>query len=110
MGTPVLWFALVVYHSQLVLVGGMKYINEWSVGPVTKINSGHWTNMHSYIFNGGKLFLPWQLNGFSESAVEYSDNILSKYTAGGEGEQDSIDIVEVYNGHHWAKTQCDLSA
>ena len=42
--------------------------------------------------------------------MEYSDNILSKYTAGGEGEQDSIDIVEVYNGHHWAKTQCDLSA
>ena len=41
---------------------------------------------------------------YSASAVEYADNIL---VAGGKDEKYyAIDIVEVYNSHHWAKVQC----
>ncbi|MGJ8945913.1 hypothetical protein AB9K17_23780, partial [Salmonella enterica subsp. enterica serovar Kentucky] len=40
----------------------------------------------------------------SASTVELADNIL---VAGGhDNEERYIDIVEVYNGHHWAKAQC----
>ena len=33
--TPVYQFALITYHSQLVLVGGLEYVGEWNGGPVT---------------------------------------------------------------------------
>ena len=38
--TPVQWFALVSYHSHLVLVGGREYVNEEQDGQ-SPINCGH---------------------------------------------------------------------
>ena len=47
---------------------------------------------------------PMTTKRHSASAVEYADNIL---VAGGRDDINHvIDIVEVYNGHHWAKARC----
>ena len=39
--TPVYWFALITYHSQLELVGGREYVGEGRDGPLSLINCGH---------------------------------------------------------------------
>jgi hypothetical protein len=41
--TPVYWFGLTTYHSQLVLVGGMKYVPDESV--VGEATNKLWTGM-----------------------------------------------------------------
>ena len=96
--TPVYLFALITYHSQLVLVGGREYVGEWSDGPVTN-----------------KL---WTLTGYDQwmetlppmttkcqcvSSVEFADKIV--VASGLDENRRVIDIVEVYDSHHWAKTQ-----
>ena len=88
--TPVRYFALVVYHSQLVLVGG-----RMTGGSVT---NKLWTlDRHNQL----KETLPPMTVGRSwASAVEYSNNII---VAGGWDDQRRD--VEVYNGHHWAIAQ-----
>ena len=93
--TPVYWFALITYHSQLVLVGGRELVEA---GPVTNklwTFTGHdqWRNT-----------LPsMEIKRHRASAVEFADNIL---VAGGEDDNwRNVDIVEVYNGHHWAEAQ-----
>ena len=98
MDTPVCYFALIIYHSQLVLVGGRKYVDEESYGPVT---NKLWTlGQHD---QWRETLSPMTTKRCSASALEYVDNIL---VAGGHGDtQYVIDIVEVYNGHHWAKPQ-----
>ena len=89
METPVLWFALISYHSQLVLVGGRNYIDEKILGPVT---NKLWTkDKHTWL----KSIPPMTKGRYSASAVEFAGNIL---VAGG---ADNITDVEVYNGHHW---------
>ena len=97
--TPVYWFALIVYHSQLVLLGGREYVDEWRDGPVT---NKLWTlSQHD---QWRETFPPMTTRRFGASTVKYANNIL---VAGGVGDkQRDIDIVEVYNGHHWAKAQC----
>ena len=97
--TPVYWFALITYHSQLVLVGGCEYISEWRERPVT---NKLWTLTEH---DQWRETLPsMTTKRRSASAVEFTDNIL---VAGGTDDTGrDIDIVEVYNGHHWAKAQC----
>ena len=92
--TPVFDFALVVYHSQLVLVGG-EMTDERSV--TNKL----WTlDRHDQL---KETLPPMTVRRWGASAVEYSNNII---VAGGEDDQGiDTDIVEVYNGHHWAKAQ-----
>ena len=92
--TPVQTFALVVYHSQLVLVGG-RMIDDGSVTNKLWALDRH---------DQSKVTLPpMTVRRWGASAVEYSSNIL---VAGGEDDQDrDIDIVEVYNGHYWSKAQ-----
>ena len=94
--TPVRYFALVVYHSQLVLVGGLMTVD----GSVT---NKLWTlNRHNQL---KETLPPMTVRRSWASAVEYSNNII---VAGGRTRDDrerDIDIVEVYNGHHWAKAQ-----
>ena len=93
MDTPVYWYALTVYCSQLVLVGGM--LTDGSV--TTKL----WTLVGR---NRWRVALPPMSEGRrNASAVEYSNNIL---VAGGYGDSlKDITSVEVYNGHHWVRAQ-----
>ena len=97
--TPVLWFALITYHSQLVLVGGREFIGEDRAGPVT---NELWTLTE---YNQWREILPVMTKEHCHaSAVEFAGNIL---VAGGKDDKGrNIDIVEVYNGHHWAEAQC----
>jgi hypothetical protein len=95
--TPACYFALVTYHSQLVLVGGREFFGEWRDGPVTNklwtlTGQDHWR----------ETLPPMTTKRQNTSAVEFADNIL---VAGGVDDKRSIDIVEVYNGHHWAEAQ-----
>ena len=97
--TPVYRFALIIYQSQLVLVGGMEFVGEGRDGPVTKklwtlTEHGQWR----------ETLPPMRTKRWRSSAVEFAGNIL---VAGGwddKGKQ--TDIVEVYNDHHWAIAQC----
>ena len=92
--TPVYWFALITYHSQLVLVGGV----EGRVGPVT---NKLWTLTEHDQWR--ETLPPMTTKRRWASAVEFADNIL---VAGGMDDKGrNIDIIEVYNGHHWAKAQ-----
>ena len=92
--TPVHSFALVVYHSQLVLVGG------WMTDDGSVTNK-LWTLDRQDQWK--ETLPPMTVRRQEASAVEYSNNIL---VAGGWSDQGTdIDIVEVYNGHHWAKAQ-----
>ena len=99
--TPVYYFALVTYNSQLVLVGGKEFAgeHEWRLDvPVTNklwILTEHdqWRETLS----------PMKTERYRASAVEFADKIL---VAGGDDNWRNIDIVEVYNGHHWAEAQC----
>ena len=97
--TPVCYFALVTYHSQLVLVGGWEYVGEERNGPVT---NKLWTLTGSDQWR--KTLPPMTTKRHRASAVEFADNIV---VAGGRDDNwRGIDIVEVYNAHHWAKAQC----
>jgi N-acetylneuraminic acid mutarotase len=97
--TPVYNFALITYHSQLVLVGGREFVGEGRDGPVT---NKLWTLTEHDQWR--ETLPPMTTKRHSASAVEFADNIL---VAGGEDDKGrSVDIVEVYNGHHWAEAQC----
>ena len=96
--SPVYGFALITYHSQLVLVGGREYVGEKRDGPVTiKL----WTLTGHDQWR--ETLPPMTTKCNSASAVEFADNII---VAGGADNWRGIDIIEVYNGHHWAKAQC----
>ena len=97
--TPVYRFALITYQSQLVLVGGMEFVGEQRDGPVTNklwtlTEHGQWR----------ETLPPMRTKRQHASAVEFAGNIL---VAGGKDDKGRYtNIVEVYNGHHWAKAQC----
>ena len=95
--TPVYYFSLVTYHSQLVLVGGRKLVDN--IMPVT---NKLWTLTEHDQWR--ETLPPMTTKRHIASAVEFADNIL---VAGGENDnlRSIINIVEVYNGHHWAKAQ-----
>jgi hypothetical protein len=101
--TPVYFFALTTYHSQLVVLGGREIeFDEYSFDePVT---NKLWTLAENNQWR--EKLPPMTTRRQRASAVEFADCIL---VAGGEDDSDkcrNIDIVEVYNGHHWAKAQC----
>ena len=98
--TPVYLFALMTYHSQLVLVGGREY--KWKGWQVT---NKLWTlNEHE---QWSEILPPMTTKRHSASAVEFANNIL---VAGGVNNKGrDVDIVEVYNAHHWAKACCLLT-
>ena len=98
--TPVYYFALITYYSQLVLVGGREFVSEYSIGG--RVTNKLWTlTEHDQL---GEALPSMKTKRHSASAVEFADNIL---VAGGEdNKRRSINVVEVYNGHHWAEAQC----
>ena len=96
--TPVCSFALVTYHSQLVLVGGWVLVGDGRVGSVT---NKLWTLTEHDQWR--ETLPPMTTKRYSLSAVEFADRIL---VAGGWNDKGrSIDFVEVYNGYYWAETR-----
>ena len=92
MRTPVIDYALTVYHSQLVLVGGAIH------GSVT---NKLWTLVgHNQWI---ETLPPMPIKRSNTSAVEYSNNNI--LVAGGWDTYGNINNVEVYNGHHWARAR-----
>ena len=89
--TPVYYFALTTYHSQLVLVGGREYV------------SGSRTNKLWTLSEDGQ----WQETlppmptpcGTNASAVSHGDHLLVI------SDDYPTNKVYVYNGHHWASAQ-----
>ena len=97
--TPVYYFSLITYHSQLVLVGGREFVREYKIGPVT---NKLWTLNEQDQWR--ETLPPMTRKRDSASAVEFADNIL---VAGGMDDNGrNVNIVEIYNGHHWAEAQC----
>ena len=89
--TPVYGFALTVYHSQLVLVGGREYVSENVEG---RQSNELWT-----LCDDGQ----WQLNlppleasCSGASAVSHGDHLFVIT---------SQHRVHVYNGQKWARTE-----
>ena len=99
--TPVFWFVLITYHSQLMLVGGRELVGEDKDRPIT---NKLWTLTEHDQWR--ETLPPMITKRHEASAVEFADNIL---VAGGEDDNGRMfKIVEVYNGHHWAEAQCLL--
>ena len=96
--TPVYFFALTTYHSQLVLVGGEEYISE--VVEV-ELSNKLWTlNEHG---QWQKTLPPMRTKRHSVCVVSYRDHLL---VAGGIASwSQSSNVVEVYNGSHWMFAQ-----
>ena len=91
--TPVCWFGLATYHSQLVLVGGMKCKGENSGGePTNKLwtlsEDGQWQ----------ETLPPMPTPCTYASAMSHGDLLLVI-------SDDYPNKVYVYNGHHWASAQ-----
>ena len=106
--TLVYYFALVTYHSQLMLVGGREFVSEsidlfGEYGRIDgSVTNKLWTLTEHDRWR--ETLPPMTIKRYKASAVEFADNIL---VAGGEDDEGrKVNIVEVYNGHHWAEVQC----
>ena len=90
--TPVYWFGLTTYHSQLVLVGGREYVGENVKGELTNklwtlSENGQWQ----------ETLPPMPTPCTIASAVSHGDHLLVI--------SDDPSKVYVYNGHHWSSAQ-----
>ena len=93
--TPVYWFALTTYHSQLVLVGGYEYVGENIDGDIT---NKLWTLSEDGQWQETLPPLPTPC-GIFVSSVSHGDHLLVI------GIGDYPNKVYVFNGHHWASAQ-----
>ena len=96
MDTKVCYFALTTYHSQLVLVGGVEYDDNGKGTHTNKLWALDKNIKHT------KNLPPMRLKRCSASAVNHGHHLV---VAGGENDVDSLDIVEVFNGHHWVEVE-----
>jgi hypothetical protein len=88
--TPVYCFGLTTYHSQLVLVGGRKYVaGELTNKLRTLSEDGQWQETLP------PMPAPWTY----ASAVSHGDHLLVI------GNDYPTNKIYVYNGHHWASAQ-----
>ena len=101
LGTPVSRFAITTYHSQLVIVGGLICNDKHGFGVRIPTNKLWILNEHNQLDDA--VIPPMIQERLSASSVEYKDRIL---VAGGYSWEIRVDIVEVYDGHQWAKAQC----
>ena len=106
--TPTYWFALVVYQSRLVLVGGREYHDFERPGPLT---NKLWTlNELNSLCQEIPQLPPMITKRHSASAISHADCLL---VAGGHygsetatlQEEDGLQDVEVFDGQQWATTQ-----
>lgn len=96
--TPVHYFALATYHSQLVVVGGVECVfsKQSCTNKLWMLNEESWQSLP-----------PMKTKRQFASAVGHGDYLI---VAGGEDEEsmtDILDVVEVFNGLFWAHT-CHL--
>ena len=98
--TPAIYFALITYHSQLVLVGGMELVDKYKDGLVT---NKLWTLTEHDQWR--ETLPPMTTKRHSASAVDIADTYIL-VAGGGDNYGRMVDIVEVYNSHHWAEVQC----
>ena len=91
--TPVHRFALTTYHSQLVLVGGKKYVGEIVEG---KLTNKLWTLSEDGQWQ--ETLPPMPTPCSDASAVSHGDHLLVI-------NDNHPNEVYVYNGHHWASAQ-----
>ena len=92
--TPTEWYALAIYHSQLVLVGGMYPDTGRATNQLWVLDQQHhWTQP-----------LPaMRTERYQASAVSMDDHLI---VAGGCVDGDSLlDVVEVYDGNSWRFVQ-----
>ena len=93
--TPVYWFALTTYNSELVLIGGWKYVGENIMGELsaklwTLSEYGHWK----------ETLPPMPIPcGTGASAVSHGDNLMVI------SDDYPKNQVHIYNGHCWASVQ-----
>ena len=92
--TPVYFFALTTYHSQLVLVGGREYVGENVFGQRT---NKLWTLSEDGQWQETLPPMPKPC-GTDASAVSHGDHLLVISA-------DFPNNVYVYNGHYWASAQ-----
>ena len=95
LNTPVQWYALTTYHSQLVLVGG--------VDPDTlEATNQLWVLDEQYRWT--QPLPPMTIKRYQASTVILGDYLI---VAGGCGGSDDshLDTVEVYDGHQWMMAQ-----
>ena len=93
--TPVYFFALTTYHSQLVLVGGNEYVGEYTHGDIT---NKLWTLSEDGQWQETLPPMPTPC-GIDTSAVSHGDHLL---VISGDYPNNK---VYVYNGHHWTSAQ-----
>ena len=106
--TPVYWFALATYHSQLVLVGGREYNRKYSVDLCT---NKLWT-LNGLISDHWEPLKPMNIRRYMPSAVSHEDYLL---VAGGGEDDDNLELdiadllnVEVYDGSCWSTAHQSL--
>ena len=93
--TPVYWFGLTTYHSQLVLVGGRAYTGEELYS-----NKLYVLNEHNQL---EEALPPMRTRRHSVCAVSYRDHLL---VAGGmKSFADILNVIEVFSGSHWSFAQ-----
>ena len=101
--TPVYWFALAIYRSKLVLVGGREYYNSNKPGRTTN-------KLYKRTELDWKEISPMKTKRHSASAISYADCLL---VAGGHHGSDNVTLqeehglcdVEIFNGQQWVTTQ-----
>lgn len=99
MEAPVYWFALTIYRSQLIIIGGFKFVGETEAG-ILEATDKLWT------LNGLKqwkeVLPPMPTKRCSASALGYGNYLI--VAGGGEGiTLDLLDIVEIYIDHQWSR-------
>ena len=93
--TPVYWFALTTYNSELVLIGGWKYVSENIMG---KLSNKLWTLSEHGHWKETLPPMPMPC-GTGASAVSHGNNLLVI------SEDYPNNQVHIYNGHRWANIQ-----
>ena len=94
--TPVYYFVLTTYHSQLVLVGGRVYVGEYIQGDIT---NKLWTLSEDGQWQETLPPMPTPC-GIYPSAVSHGDHLL--VISSGDYPNNK---VYVYNGRNWASAQ-----
>ena len=97
--TPTYYFALAVYHSQLVIASGCEYQGQDKVGPHT---NKVWTILPE---SGEKRedIPPMNIKRHSATGISTGDHLV---VAGGLGINGvELKSVEVYNGHEWSPSR-----
>lgn len=95
--TPTYYFALVVYHSQIVIASGCEYQRRDKVGPHT---NKVWTLTSSAEGGWQEEISPMNIKRHSATGISSGDHLVVVGGLGINGIE--LKSVEVYNGHEWA--------